>query len=174
MRDDKLTHQERLKGILQTERPATPSPNKDGDAEGGEASCAAFGYLRGIQDRAASLEFRFKDGNSMGLSYSWLGTWQYNPSEGLLLKFSGDVVALVLIRGSNLDLPLNDGHMNLTSGGLQRQRVVWIREMAEEDIKSVGETGPTIDSIEVAEFESQADLKAWLSKKAPAFIHEPA
>jgi hypothetical protein len=169
MRDDKLTHQERLKGILQTERPATPSPNKDSDAEGGEASCAAFGYLRGIQDRAASLEFRFKDGNSMGLSYSWLGTWQYNPSEGLLLKFSGDVVYLVLIRGSNLDRPLN-GSINMTSGGLQRQRVLWLREMNEEDIKQVGETGPTIDSIEVAEFESHDALKEWLSKKAPAFV----
>ena len=33
---------------------------------------------------------------------------------------------------------------------------MWIREMSEEDIKSVGETGPTIDSIQVAEFESQA------------------
>jgi hypothetical protein len=152
MRDDKLTHQERLKGILQTERPATPSPNKDGDAEGGEASCAAFGYLRGIQDRAASVEFRFKDGNSMGLSYSWLGTWQYNPSEGLLLKFSGDVVYLVLIRGSNLDRPLNDS-INLTCGGLQQHRVLWLREMNEEDIEQVGETGPSIDSIEVAQFE---------------------
>ena len=169
MRDDKLTHQERLKGILQTERPATPSPNKDGDAEGGEASCAAFGYLRGIQDRAASVEFRFKDGNSMGLTYSWLGTWQYNPSEGLLLKFSGDVVYLVLIRGSNLDRPLN-GSINMTSGGLQRHRVLWLREMNEEDIKQVGETGPTIDSIEVAQFESYAAQKEWLGKKAPAFM----
>jgi len=173
MRDDKPTYQERLKGILHTERPAPP-PNKASDAEETEASCAAFGYLRGIGDRAAAVEFRFQNGIRRWFAYSLLGTWQYNPSEGLLLKFSGDLVALVLIRGSNLDLPLNDGHMNLTSGGLQRQRVVWIREMAEEDIKSVGETGPTIDSIEVAEFESQADLKAWLSKKAPAFIHEPA
>jgi hypothetical protein len=37
-------------------------------------------------------------------------------------------------------------------------------------IKSVGETGPTIDSIQVAEFESQADLKEWLAKNAPAFV----
>jgi hypothetical protein len=28
---------------------------------------------------------------------------------------------------------------------------------------------PTIDSIEVAEFESHAALKEWLNKKAPAF-----
>jgi hypothetical protein len=42
--------------------------------------------------------------------------------------------------------------------------------MTEEDIKNVGEKGPTIDSIEVAEFESHADLKEWLSKNAPAFL----
>jgi len=91
-------------------------------------------------------------------------------AEGLLLKFSGDVVYLVLIRGSNLDMPLDEGTINLTTGGLQRHRVMWIREMTEGDIKQVGKSGPTIDSIKVAAFESQADLKEWLSKNAPAFV----
>jgi hypothetical protein len=30
--------------------------------------------------------------------------------------------------------------------------------------------GPTVDSIEVAACESQADLKEWLRKNAPAFL----
>jgi len=170
MGDDKPTYQERLKGILHTDRPALPSTNKDGEAEGAEASCGAFGYLRGIRDQATSVEFRFRSGNRRWLSYNWLGTWQYNPSEGLLLKFSGDLVYLVLIKGSNLDKPLNEGAINLTRGGLQRHRVLWLREMSEEEIRQVGETGPTIDSIEVAEFESHEALKEWLSKKAPAFM----
>jgi len=34
----------------------------------------------------------------------------------------------------------------------------------------VGESGPTIDSIQVAEFETQAELKEWLGKNAPAFL----
>ena len=97
-----------------------------------------------------AVEFRFRDGNSMWFPYAWMGTWQYNPSEGLLLKFSGDIVYLVLIRGSNLDQPLNEGSINLTRGGLQRHRVLWLCEMTKEDIRQVGETGPTIDSIEVA------------------------
>jgi hypothetical protein len=67
-------------------------------------------------------------------------------------------------------MPLDQGTINLTTGGLQRHRVMWIREMSEADIKCVGETGPTIDSIQVAEFESQADLKEWLAKNAPAFV----
>jgi hypothetical protein len=37
------------------------------------------------------------------------------------------------------------------------------------EIREVGETGPTIDKIDVAEFESHATLKEWLKAKAPAF-----
>lgn len=167
---DKPTHQERLQRNPHLAGHTGHLPTKEAEAEGGESSCAAFGYLRGIADRANAVEFRFRDGNSVWFPYGWMGPWRYNPSEGLLLKFSGDLVYLVLIRGSNLDKPLNEGTINLTSGGLQRHRVLWLREMTEGEIKSVGETGPTIDSIEVAEFESHADLKEWLSKNAPAFL----
>ena len=62
---------------------------KKPDTEEAEAECRAFGYLRGIRDHSAAVEFRFRDGNSMWFPYSWLGTWRFNPSEGLLLKFSG-------------------------------------------------------------------------------------
>jgi hypothetical protein len=167
---DKPTHRERLQGILHQKGHAAQPPKMEMETEGGEASCEAFGYLRGIRDQAGAVEFRFRDGNSAWFPYGWLGPWRYNPSEGLLLKFSGDLVYLVLIRGSNLDMPLNEASINLTTGGLQRHRVMWIREMTEGDIKNVGVKGPTIDSIEVAEFESQSDLKEWLSKKAPAFL----
>lgn len=105
---DKTPHQERLKGLLRSESQTGNSPKKETETEGIEASCAAFGYLRGIRDHASAVEFRFRDGNSMWFPYSWLGTWKYNPSEGLLLKFSGDLVYLVLVRGSNLDQPLNE------------------------------------------------------------------
>lgn len=169
MADDKTNHQGRLRSILDRDRPGAQSVNKDSDAEGAEASCAAFGYLRGIREQAAAVEFRFRDGNSMWFPYGWLGTWQHNPSEGLLLKFSGDLVYLVLIRGSNLDQPLKEGAIDLIRGGLQRHRVLWLGEMTDEDIKRVGETGPTIDRIEVAEFESHAALKEWLGKTVPAF-----
>lgn len=169
MPDDKK-HQERLRRTSHLAGYAGSSPNKEAEAEGGEASCGAFGYLRGIREQAAAVEFRFQNGNSIWFPYGWLGTWQYNPSEGLLLKFSGDLVYLVLIRGSNLDRPLNEGAINLTRGGLQRHRVLWLREMSEEEIRRVGETGPTIDSIAIGEFESHADLKEWVTKHAPAFM----
>jgi hypothetical protein len=114
-----------LSGILQS---------KEAEAEG-VAACKAFGYLRGIRDHSAAVEFRLRNGNSMWFPYSWLGNWCFNPSEGLLIKFSGDLVYLVLIRGSNLDRPLKDGAATLTHVGLQRHRLLWIREMTEEEIR---------------------------------------
>lgn len=163
MNDDRPpTHQERLKGIL---RPGAKEP----DAEETEVSCGAFGFLRGIRDLPGSVEFRFRDGNSVWFAYSLLATWKYNPSEGLLLKFSADVIYIVLIKGSCLNKPLVEGSINLTSGGLQRNRIVWIQEMKKEDIERIGDTGPTIDSIQVEEFESNKELKEWLKQNAPAF-----
>jgi hypothetical protein len=168
MQDD-TKHQERLQRKSLQSGYAAASANQDAEAEGVEASCGAFGYLRGLRDQSAAVELRFRDGNSMWFPYSWLGNWQYNPSHGLLLKFSGDLVYLVLIRGSNIDRPLNEGAINLTHAGLQRHRVLWVREMSADEIRQVGETGPTIDSIEVAEFENHAALKEWLGKRAPEF-----
>jgi hypothetical protein len=171
MQDDR-THQERLQrnsppagiaGILQS---------KDSETEAAEAACPAFGYLRGIRDTGASVEFRFRAGNSIWFSYGLLAMWQFDPSEGLLLKFSGDVLYLVLIRGSNLDKPLKEGAIDLIHAGLQRHRVLWVREMAEEEIRQVADNGPTIDSIEVNDFESNAEAKEWLRNKAPAFLRE--
>ena len=167
---DKLTHQERLKRLLHQEKPGSPLP-KEAEAEEVEVPHGAFGYLRGVPDHPGAVEFRLGDGTSAFFPYALLGPWRFDPGEGLLLlKFSGDLTYVVLIRGSNLDKPLNEGAINLTTGGLQRQRVLWVREMSEEEIRQVGETAPTIDSIQVQQFESQAALKEWLREKAPAFL----
>ena len=170
MIDEETTHKGRVQRNPPPSRLNAYLQPKETEAEGTEASCNAFGYLRGIKDRAAAVEFRFRDGNSTWFPYSWMGTWKFNPSEGLLLKFSGDLVYLVLIRGSNLAKPLSEGAINLTHAGLQRHRVMWIREMTKDEIRKVGETGPTIDSIDIAEFESHDALKEWLRKHAPAFL----
>ena len=170
MTDDDHTSGSIAARILRTARLEPDLQTKDEtEAEERRHRAQAFGYLRGIRDPSTSVEFRFRDGNSMWFPYSLAWALAVQPFRRLLLKFSGDVVYLVLIRGSNLDKPLNDGAINLTHAGLQRHRVLWIREMTEEEIEQVGETGPTIDSIEIGEFESAA-LKEWLSKKAPAFM----
>jgi hypothetical protein len=42
--------------------------------------------------------------------------------------------------------------------------------MTKEDIRQVGESGPTIESIEIAECESNEAVKEWIGKHAPAFV----
>ena len=82
---DKSKHQDRLKGILNSEAKPAPATTGSLDTDEVEASCAAFGYLRGLRDASAAVEFRFHDGNSVWFPYNLLGQWQFNPSEGLLL-----------------------------------------------------------------------------------------
>lgn len=146
------------------------SVDDDHTPESDEATCPAFGYLRNVHDRAQAVEFRFRDGNSDFFPYSWVGPWRYNPSVGLLLKFTGDVVTLVLILGSKLTAAVNQGAANLTDGGLQRHRITWVREMDDAELKRVGDAGPTIDRIEVAEFETVDEQYQWLAKTAPVFV----
>ena len=170
MLDDKPGHQERLRRNGHGKNHTGPLGGKEADGDGSEDSCAAFGYLRGLRERADAMELRFRNGNSTWFPYSWLGNWKFDPSDGLLMKFSGDLIYLVLIRGSNLDRPLADSTINLTTAGLQRHRILWVKEMSEEEIRQVGEAAPTIDSIQVGEFESHEALKEWLEEKAPGFL----
>jgi hypothetical protein len=171
---DEPTNGDGLKSILNPEKKTFSYAKREADVVGAVASCAAFGYLRGLRDASASLEFRLRNGNSIWFPYGLMGAWQFNPSEGLLLRFSGDTGYLVLIRGSNLDKPLSEGAINLTHAGLQRHRVLWIKEMTKEDIERVGESGPTIDSIEIGEFTTYEERRDWIKKKAPAFLCETA
>ena len=124
-------------------------------------------FCVGSADRALALELRFADGNSDWLSYSCLVSGRFNPSAGLLLKFTADEVTLVLIRGSNLDALVN-GAVDLPHA-IQRHRIIWIREMDKAEINKVGRSGPTIDRIEVGECESQEEVREWLSKASPVF-----
>jgi hypothetical protein len=167
MHDKHTPHQDRIRSNPHLSGRVEQPPKKEQD--GGEDSCPAFGYLRGIHDRAHAIEFRFHNGNSTWFPYNWLGNWKFDPSEGLLLKFSGDLVYLVLIRGTNLDRPLADGSVDLIRAGLQRHRVLWIREMSEADAKSVDQNGPVIDSIEIVGSASHDEIAAWITSKAPSF-----
>jgi hypothetical protein len=92
------------------------------------------------------IEFRLANGNSQAFPYSWLGPVTYNPSAGLLLKFVGDQVYLVLIEGSNLNAPVN-GATTLNERGVQRQRVVWVREMSAREVEKAREGEIVIERI---------------------------
>lgn len=111
-----------------------------------EVECLAFGYLRGIRDRAQSLEFRFANNNRQAFPYGWLGPVQYNPSSGILLKFVGDLVYYVLIEGSNLN-QLVGGAISLYDRGILRHRVTWVREMTRQEVQKAGEGEVTVEHI---------------------------
>jgi len=142
-------------------------------AKSEEDSCPAFTFLRGLDARALAVEFRWLSGNSVWFSYSHLVSWHYNRSVGLLLKFTSDVTSLLLIHGSNLDVPMGDAQVNLTDRGLQRHRIILIREMSDTDLKKARKGEPTIDRIELGEFESVEEQRKWLKERAPAFVGEP-
>lgn len=144
----------------------------DSAANGDEDACPAFGFLRGLDATALTLEIRPCDRNSEWFSYSCLTSFRFNPSVGLLLKFSGDVTSLVLLHGSNLDAPVGEAKVNLTDRGLQRHRIVYIREMSEIELRRAREGEPTIDHIDIGEFESLAEQREWLAKVAPLFVRE--
>jgi hypothetical protein len=149
-----------------------PPKEKESDKDSDEESCLAFGYLRGLRERALAVELRYRNGNRDWFPYSWLGPCRFNPSVGLLLKFTGDVVTMVLIRGSNLDALVNRGAVNLTDRGFQRHRITWVREMEEDELKKAGAGLPTIDRFEVAEFETPEEQQEWLKKVAPVFVRQ--
>lgn len=168
MRDDSIPHTDRLAGNPHLSGRMPVSGPKG--PEGGEGTCPAFGYLRGLHERASSIEFRLANGNSVWFPYGWLGTVMFDPSAGLLLKFTGDLVYLVLILGSNLDRAVEGSGIDLIRAGLQRHRVLWVREMSEDDIAKVGDSGPTIDRIEISEFETHELQSKWIDEKVPGFL----
>jgi hypothetical protein len=86
----------------------------------------------------------------------------------------GSTSTLVLIRGSNLDALIEDKGVNLTDRGLQRHRILWVREMGEGELRQVGEGGPTIDRIEVQEFDASDDAREWVKQNAPALARSLA
>jgi hypothetical protein len=88
--------------------------------------CGAFGYLRGVRDRALMLDLKLKNGNREAFSYTLLERIQFDPSEGITLQYTGVSVKL---RGRNLERLQTHGVALLE--GLQRHRVPWIVESDE-------------------------------------------
>jgi len=104
----------------------------------------AFGWL-GSRERAVMLELRRKDGSITSLGYAWLERADFDPSEGITLKFTGQTVRLT---GCNLNSEVRP-HLRLY-GGLVRHRVPWLQE-ADEPTAMVAAKNATV--IEKVEFE---------------------
>ncbi|MBC7853466.1 MAG: hypothetical protein IAF94_08525 [Pirellulaceae bacterium] len=111
--------------------------------EGEVDDFGSFGWLRGIRDRAAMLEFRKKDGNSVAFDYGWLRKVEFNPSDGLVLHFGSD--AVVKITGRNLNRPSRPGVQLLR--GILAHRVPWIQEASEPDVLKAADGVIVIEQI---------------------------
>ena len=85
---------------------------------------------------------------------------QYDPSAGLLLKFVGDMIYLVLLQGSNLNALVN-GSMNLYDRGIQRHRVTWVRELTRRELEKAEEGEVTIDASACSRTGRMKSRRAW-------------
>jgi len=103
----------------------------------------AFGWLRGIRDRAVSLELRRKDGSILAVSYGYVEKAQFDPSEGITIFAGGQKIR---IKGRNLNTDIRPA-VRLFDG-LARHRVPWLRESDRESAMNAPETAVVIESIE--------------------------
>jgi hypothetical protein len=125
------------------------TPAKVAIEEEDEAARPAFGFLRGVRDRALNIEFRReREGDCFSFPYSWLGPSRFHPSVGLVLLFSGSELFLVTIQGRNLNT-LGETGLSLYERGILRHRVTYVRELAKADSKSLPEGECVVDHIEV-------------------------
>jgi len=129
---DRIMRRLNMKGLPENVTTATPITEMSDEV--GEVP--AFGWLRGVRDRANMLELRFLNGTFRSLAYAWLFDVAFDPSEGISLDFGQTKVKL---HGRNLR-PLHEM--------IQRHRVIWVqaqdvkREQGDENATMI--TGITV------------------------------
>lgn len=103
----------------------------------------AFGWLRGIRDRAVMLELRRKDGNILAVGYGWLERAEFDPSEGITLSVVGQKIRL---KGRNLNSEVRP--MVRLFEGITRHRVPWVQEADAPDSMEAGDKATVVDALE--------------------------
>jgi hypothetical protein len=122
----------------------TSLPSREGEDDT-LADLGAFGWLRGVRDRAVMLELRRKDGSSVALAYAWLERADFDPSDGIMLKFGGSTVK---ITGRNLNA---EARPNIRLfAGIVRHRVPWIQEADRPMAMGAGREAVVIEAISLS------------------------
>lgn len=103
----------------------------------------AFGWLRGVRDRAVMLELRKKDGNVLAVGYAWLERAEFDPSVGITLHVVGKTIR---IKGRNLNAELR-ANVRLFQG-ITRHRVPWIQEADQPTAMESQGKGILVEKIE--------------------------
>lgn len=122
----------------------TSLPSRDGEDEA-PVDLGAFGYLRGIRDRAIMLELRCRNGNVVAFQYQWLERADFNPSDGIVLKFG---VTTVKVTGRNLNANARP-NVRLFDG-IVRHRVPWIQEADQQMAMTASKGSVLIEAIKVS------------------------
>lgn len=103
----------------------------------------AFGWLRGVRDRAPMLEFRDKQGNIRAFGYGWLHQAEFDPSIGIVLSFASNQVKLI---GRNLNAEIRPNCRLFQ--GITRQRVSFIQEADEATLMRAKDGETIIERID--------------------------
>lgn len=103
----------------------------------------AFGWLRGIRERAVMLELRRKDGGIVAIGYGWIERVAFDPSEGITLSAAGQKIR---IKGRNLNSEVRPS-VRLFEG-IARHRVPWVREADRTAAMETDARATIVDSIE--------------------------
>lgn len=113
------------------------------DSEGLE-DFGAFGWLRGIRDRAIMLEIRHRDGRVTAFGYAWLDAVEFDPSEGISFRFSGKRIQII---GSHLNTEIRPNIRLLD--GIIRHRVPWILEAATASVLESPRDSVIIEQVKI-------------------------
>lgn len=104
----------------------------------------SFGWLRGMHERSVMLELRMKDGTMTAFGYAWLERVEFDPSEGITLRFAG---ATIRITGRRLN---EERRPNVRlCAGILRHRVPWIQEADGTQVMEAAKDATVIESIRV-------------------------
>ncbi|MGE3424817.1 MAG: hypothetical protein AB7N24_22445 [Dehalococcoidia bacterium] len=101
-----------------------------------------FGFLRGVGDRAISLELRKLSGHVLAVSYAYILRFEYRPEEGITLCLPDRSIR---IRGSRLNTEIRSVRL---LDGLIRHRVPWLAEVPRNQALAAGEDQVVIEAIE--------------------------
>jgi hypothetical protein len=116
---------------------------RDEEAEDQPEDLVAFGWLRGSRERATMLEIRRRDGSIIALPYHFLERADFDPSDGITLKFTGQTVRLI---GRNLNREVRP-HLRLFLG-IARHRIPWLQEADEPMAMSAPKDATVIEQVE--------------------------
>jgi hypothetical protein len=103
----------------------------------------SFGWLRGIRDRALSLELRMKTGNIVAIGYSYIEKLEFDPSEGITLHALGQKIR---IKGRNLNAEIRQSFRLFE--GICRHRVPWVKEADEPAEMRADSNATVVEQIE--------------------------